>query len=308
MKQQSLILTGKRKLEWKSTMLDPIKEDEVLIETIAGAISIGAELPQYNETDVTDTNPQYPRETGYESYGRVIETGRNVVDIHVGDNVLAFYGHKDLGVVKALKVVRVPEEVHYTFALLNTLSCDSAKGVFKLHPKPTDKVLVTGSGTIGLLTLHFLKDYMNIKQVDVLEPNETRCRLADTFGASNIFLSEDQVPNNHYDYGLECSSSNKAFQTLLKSLKPNGEVCVLSDGNKDLFYLNEDFYEKELKIVGSADGWDYQQHSQWFFGSIERAKYLNEIFECEISSHELIDCFVNLSEKRGNPIKVLVRY
>jgi alcohol dehydrogenase len=75
-----------------------------------------------------------------------------------------------------------------------------------------------------------------------------------------------------------------------------------------LFYLNEDFYEKELKIVDSADGWSYQQHSQWFFDSIERAKYLNEIFERDISSHELIDCFANLSEKSDNPIKVLVRY
>lgn len=107
--QQSLVLVGKRKLEWERKALKPIEKDELLIQTIAGAISIGAELPQYNESDVTDLNPIYPKETGYESFGKVIEAGEDVLDINIGDNVLAFYGHKDYGVVKAEKVLKSPK-------------------------------------------------------------------------------------------------------------------------------------------------------------------------------------------------------
>ncbi|MEL3971896.1 alcohol dehydrogenase [Rossellomorea oryzaecorticis] len=306
--QQSLVLIGKQKLEWRRNDVRQLEKHEILIQTIAGAISIGAELPQYNESDVTDSNPHYPRETGYESYGRVIDKGENVADIEVGDHVLAFYGHKNAGIVKANKVIKVPETVGYLHALLNTLSCDTGKGVLKLQPGPEDKVLVTGAGTIGLLTVHFLKNYMNVKHIDVLEPDTSRRALANDFGAANTYSDRMQVPSDFYNCGLECSASGEAFHTLLKSLKHHGEACILSDGNKDLFCLNEDFYTKELRIVGSSDGWDYHEHSKWFFKESIEAPYLTMVFEQEITSDQLIDCFEELSGQTTRPLKVLVRY
>jgi alcohol dehydrogenase len=306
--QQSLVLIGKQKLEWRRNKVRQLEKDEILIQTIAGAISIGAELPQYNESDVTDSNPHYPRETGYESFGRVIVKGEKVTDIEVGDHVLAFYGHKNTGIVKADKVVKVPETVGYRHALLNTLSCDAGKGVLKLQPGPNDKVLVTGAGTIGLLTVHFLKNYMNVNHIDILEPDESRRALAHTFGAANSYSDREWVPSDFYDYGIECSASGNAFHTLLKSLKHHGESSILSDGNKDLFCLNEDFYTKELRIVGSSDGWDYREHSKWFFKEIVEAPYLTKVFEHEITSDQLIDCFGELSGQTIRPLKVLVRY
>jgi alcohol dehydrogenase len=306
--QQSLILTGKQKLEWKTNDLRELEIDEILIRTIAGAISIGAELPQYCESDVTDTNPIYPRETGYESYGKVIEAGSAVTDMKTGDHVLAFYGHKNVGIVKAAKAVKVPRTIEYQNALLNTLSCDAGKGVMKLNPKPSEKVLVTGAGTIGLLTVHFLRNYMKVAHVDVLEPDERRRNLASVFGAETAYSEAKQVPSAFYDYGLECSASKEAFLTQLKAMTPHSELCILSDGNKDLFYLNEDFYRKELRIVGSSDGWDYRKHAEWFFEECVRAPYLSRIFEHQITSNELIDCFERLSKKDINPVKVLVKY
>ena len=73
--QTSLELKEKKTLQWTTKTISPLKEDEILIKTVAGAISIGAELPQYNETDPTDHPPSYPKETGYESYGEVIAKG-----------------------------------------------------------------------------------------------------------------------------------------------------------------------------------------------------------------------------------------
>ncbi|MGM0844948.1 MAG: alcohol dehydrogenase catalytic domain-containing protein [Bacillota bacterium] len=306
--QQSLILSGKQKLEWRRNELRDLENDEILIRTIAGAISIGAELPQYNETDITDSNPLYPRETGYESYGEVIKVGEDVRDIKIGDHVLAFYGHKNIGIVKAGNVVKVPNGLEYKYALLNTLSCDAGKGVLKIKPESESKVLVTGAGTIGLLTVHFLKNYMNVKHIDVLEPDKSRRGLAASFGAANTYSDREEVPSVFYDYGLECSASIDAFHTQLKSLKHHKELCILSDGNKDLFYLNEDFYKKELKIVGSSDGWNYQEHSNWFFNECVNTPHLSKIFNYEIQSDQLIDCFAKLSNQSDRPLKVLVKY
>lgn len=46
MEQHSLVLCGKKYLEWKKEEIGVLQEDELLIKTIAGAISIGAELTQ----------------------------------------------------------------------------------------------------------------------------------------------------------------------------------------------------------------------------------------------------------------------
>lgn len=304
MLQHSLTLVGPKQLEWKSKVLPPIEEDEVLIRTIAGAISIGAELPQYSETDVTDPNPSYPRETGYESYGKVVEIGREVWGLKVGDHVIATYGHKDYSIEKGHNVVKVPESINYTYALLNTLSCDAGKGVLKLNPEPKDRVLVAGAGTMGLLTIHFLKNYVGVEQVDVIDPILRRGEVAEVLGAKYILKESSTV----YDFGIECSSSKAGFDALLRAMKRNGDICVLSDGNKDLLYLNEDFYEKELRIVGSSDGWDYHKHARWFFDCYKKTPQLQDIFQHEIKSNELIDCFEELSQHTINPLKVLVRY
>ncbi|WP_245835704.1 alcohol dehydrogenase [Virgibacillus ndiopensis] len=72
MEQQSLVLTGRKQLEWKRHELLPLQRDEILIKSIAGAISIGAGLPQYDESDHSETKPGYPKETGYESYGEIV--------------------------------------------------------------------------------------------------------------------------------------------------------------------------------------------------------------------------------------------
>lgn len=100
MEQHSLKLIGKKNLQWHKKTLPTLEQDEILVKTMVGAISIGSELPQFMESDMTESSPRYPKDTGYESYGEVIETGEGVNAIKEGDRVLPFYGHKDYGIVK----------------------------------------------------------------------------------------------------------------------------------------------------------------------------------------------------------------
>lgn len=296
-------------MKWNQKELSPLEKDEILVKTIAGAISIGAELPQYMESDKTELSPHYPKETGYESYGEIVEVGSDVKTLKIGDRVVAFYGHKDYEIIKEKKAIPVPKDIHYSNALLTILSCDSAKGVLKLKPKETDKVLVTGAGTMGLLTVYFLKEYMNVHQVDMLEPNPSRESFARLLGVNNVFSNISECPIDFYDYGFECSADNEAFNSLQISLRKDAEICILSDGNKDKFELQPEFYEKELKIVGSSDGWDYKKHSEWYFENIKQnGSHLNKIFELKIGKQKLIQCFEDLSKGKVNPLKVLVEY
>jgi alcohol dehydrogenase len=309
MKQNSLVLLGKKELKWTQTELRPLAHDEVLVKTIAGAISIGAELPQYMETDITERQPSYPKETGYENYGAIVEVGEGIATLKKGDMVVAPFGHKDYGIIRECKAIPVPRDIHYSDALLTILSCDSAKGVLKLNPGKEDKVLVTGMGTIGLLTVYFLREYMNVQHIDVVEPNASRGELAKQLGANDLFKDTSECPRDFYHYGLECSGTNVAFYCLQSSLLPEAEMCILSDGNKDVFELQPEFYVKELKIVGSSDGWNYRKHSEWYFENVRsKGSVLNKLFELTIGKEDLVQCFKDLEEGRVNPLKVLVKY
>ncbi|MDX8343450.1 zinc-binding dehydrogenase [Rossellomorea sp. YZS02] len=307
--QKSLQLKEKKTLQWVTNTIPPLKENEILIKTLAGAISIGAELPQYNENDPEDPSPTYPKETGYESYGEVIATGKAVEGFKIGDRAVAFYGHKDYGIVKENKAIFVPKDIPHREALIVILSCDAAKGVLKLNPKENDRVLLAGSGTMGLLTVFFLKEYMNVRHIDMVEPYSSRGELARKLGAKTVYKNQSDCPGDFYDYGFECSGFNKAFNTLQKALKHEGEMCILSDGNKETFQLLSDFYRKELKIVGSSDGWDYHKHAKWYFNQIKnKDSGLSRLFEHTVSFKGLPECFEELSTGRIHPIKVLVNY
>lgn len=303
--QRSLQLMGKRNMAWQESEMPALGTDEVLIKTIATAISIGAELPQYEQSDAADPFPVYPRKVGYESYGEVVAIGSSVRMFKTGDKVIAFYGQKNFGIMKAENAYPVPEHIDSRTALLAILSCDAAKGVRKLNPKKQARVMVTGMGTMGLLAVHYLKNFFKVQHVDVIEPDRSRWNMAKTFGVNAIYSPAD-YPEDLYDFGIECSATNEGFAFLQQAVKSHGEICVLSDGNKEPLALQPEFFEKELRIVGSSDGWDYREHAQWFYGAAESTPYVKDIFQHEIDHAEIKRCFEALAKREINPIKVFV--
>lgn len=303
--QRSLELTGKKKMEWRESKVPELGEDEVLIGTIATAISIGAELPQFREQDPTEPFPDYPRKVGYESFGEVLQTGSSVRTLKTGDKVIGFYGQKNFAVVNEDEIYKVPKHIEARKALLAILSCDAAKGVRKLNPSSDSRIIVTGMGTMGLLAVYYLKNFYKIQCIDVIEPDPVRRELAKSFGITTSYAAEE-YPVAHYDFGIECSASNKGFAALQKAVKSHQEICILSDGNNEKFTLQPEFFEKELRIVGSSDGWNYQKHMDWFYETAKMTPYVNRIFQLEIDPVEIIDCFTKLDNNEINPLKILV--
>lgn len=152
-----LRLIQSRQLEWHVHDLPSLDKHEVLIKTISCAISIGSEVPVYRGDSVANRSNEYPKPIGYESYGQVIEVGRDVHRVQLGDRVVAFYGQRDYAICHEEGVIPVPNNVKPSTALLTILSCDAAKGVLKLQPSSSDRVVVAELGTMGLLTVYFLQ-------------------------------------------------------------------------------------------------------------------------------------------------------
>jgi alcohol dehydrogenase len=296
-------------LDWvEETLPEPGSED-VIIQTTTGAVSIGSELPQYLGTNRSAVPPTYPRMTGYESLGRVAWCGAEVRGITVGDRVLAFYGHCTRAVVPAASVISVPDDVSDALALLAILSCDAAKGVRKLVPRPEQPIVISGAGEIGLLTL-FMLTSLGCYLVDIIEPRPIRQAVARRLGARAAFAPEAVMSRgDDYDHGFECSSHDQAFALLQRLLRPQGHICILADGNLESLTLTPEFHQKELHIVGSSDGWDYHAHAAWYFHTLrQRAMPLEALFDHRVIATDLAATFAGIADGSLDCIKVLVQY
>jgi len=307
---KGLYVTAPNELQWLDEVLpSSLGPTDVLLQTRTGSISIGSELPLYTASARAVGITHYPRMTGYESVGIVLACGEQVSQLHVGDRVVAFYGHCTHRVVPVAQVLAVPEGISDALALLTILTCDVAKGVRKVAPKSEEPVLVTGGGAIGLLTVFILRAY-GVASVDVVEVRPERVALALKLGARRALLPQDlPAASESYVAAFECSSRNAAFECMQNNMRPHGRICVLADGNYEPLLLAPAFHAKELQVVGSSDGWDYHAHAAWYFQEIQRHPApLAELFQLEVRHDELIATFARLSQGSIRPIKVLVRY
>lgn len=309
MQRRSLLLTAPKRLEWLTEILPPLQPDEVLVQTTSGAISIGAELPQYRGIARRGTTPTYPHMTGYESVGTVITCGAGVQHLHVGERVVAFYGHRTHGIVPEQKAIPVPPDVSDALALLAILTCDVSKGISKINDF-ADAILITGAGAIGLLTLFMLRYHRSDNIIDVVEPRTERQELALLLGATTALSPEDMLNwNSSYSVGYECSSNNAAFALLQQKMRKNGRICILADGNLEPLTLIPAFHEKELSVVGSSDGVDYPGHAKRFFDYVSTHNtYLEQTFDYQTSADNLPRAFAEMADGLISPIKVLVKY
>ena len=308
-RRRSLLLTGTARLEWVEEEVPLLQPNELLIQTDAGAISIGAELPQYRGNARGSAPAQYPHMTGYESVGRVIACGTEARRFNVGDRVVAFYGHRTHGVIADTKAVQVPEGVSDALALLVILTCDVAKGIRKLAPQYDQMVLVSGAGAIGLLTLFMLRA-IGVQAVDVVEPLAERRVRAMQLGARLALSPEEMAARDRtYTIGFECSSRQAGFALVQERMQPGGRICILSDGNVEPLLLTPAFHEKELLIAGSSDGWNYQAHAAWYFHLVRAdARGLEQVFDYSTTASDLIETFARLATGAIKPVKVLISY
>lgn len=307
---ERLYLLAPKCLAWVPEDLPVLGAHDVLVQTRAGAISIGSELPLYTGTARAGHAPQYPRSIGYESVGVVTACGSAVQRVQCGDRVVAFYGQCTQAIVPETRVIVVPDGVSDELAILSILTCDSAKGVRKIAPKPEETALITGAGAIGLLTLFILRAY-GVAQVDMVEPRTERHTLARLLGARQVWHPQQvsTEKSSSYAVAFECSSRNEAFALLQKLVEPQGRVCITADGNIEPLVLTSDFHEKELQIIGSSDGWDYHQHAAWYFHQVQQhVTHLERLFELRIARDELILTYAQLAAGSIQPMKVFVSY
>lgn len=262
---------------------------QIKIKVVAAGIC-GSDLHIYDSDIAIPVKP--PVTVGHEFSGVITELGEGVTGFEVGERVVSetafsycgtceycregYYNlcneRRTLGywyngiftnytVVPAGRVHRIPEGVDdISAAMTEPLAC-VCHAVFDLTViKPTDIVLITGPGPIGLMTLQVVKAHGATVIVSGTDVDAERLALAKELGADYAVNSQkedlakfvrDLTGGKGVDVAMECSGNQFAINSELDLIKKRGYLTLIGLGKPTIPFNIEKISYKEIRFTGS---------------------------------------------------------
>jgi len=270
--------------QWQVTDVpDPTPQDDEVVIAVSACGVCGTDLHIF-DGDFPSNLPLVP---GHEFAGEVVEVGKKVKSVKVGDfvavhpnkpcllcdfcregsehlceNLQAYGVHIPGGfaqfvAVKETNVYKAEGLTPLQAAWAEPLSC-CLHGLNKVGVKSGEKTLVIGCGPIGLLFVQLLLVH-GASEVVAVDLSKERLSVAKQLGAS-VTLQPDEFISSHRDIAphgfalvVEASGSPKAVELGLKVVKAGGRflqfgVCPT---NATVSFSPFTVYRKEITIVGS---------------------------------------------------------
>jgi (R,R)-butanediol dehydrogenase / meso-butanediol dehydrogenase / diacetyl reductase len=155
---------------------------------------------------------------------------------------------------------RVPDELDLRTAALTEPLAVALHGIHRANCQPGQRVLVTGAGPIGTLTVAALRA-LGIDDITVTEPAPARRAHALAVGARAAIPPEELVePAMPFDVveapfhaAIECSGRPDAMQAALAQLAPAGTLVLSGTGMKRPRFDPNRIILNELHITGAYE-------------------------------------------------------
>lgn len=256
-------------IEYSEIPQPEVKDNEVLAKiAYAGFCATDIELLTGEMVHIKNGNTKYPIIPGHEWSGTIVEVGRNVTGLNVGDRITSDVslgcgecdecrkGHYNLCpnrevigsyrnrqgtfaeyvAVPQRHVYKIPEELSMEEAALAEPAATAAYAVSKAAIPPGGQVLVIGDGPIGQLAAQ-LAGIEGASKVIMAGSWDEKLAIAAQCGVSETinYHREDVAAKARELTGgegpeivLETSGSNSALGMAVQALKPTGRIVAVS--------------------------------------------------------------------------------
>ena len=200
-----------------------------------------------------------PVPLGYCNFGTVIAVGSGVDRLRIGDRVVSNGPHAEIVRVPANLCARVPDNVSADAAAFTVAASIGLQGIRLIEPTLGERIVVTGVGLIGLLTVQLLRAHgCHTLAIDY---DERKLALARSFGAETCNLSEggdalasaEAFSRGRGVDGVIITASTKSSEPVAQGAKMSrkrGRIVLV--GVTGLELNRGDFYEKELSFKVSC--------------------------------------------------------
>jgi 2-desacetyl-2-hydroxyethyl bacteriochlorophyllide A dehydrogenase len=165
------------------------------------------------------------------------------------------------------ELLALPEGLASRTAALTEPLAVALHGITRAGARPGQRVLVSGAGPIGALTIAALRA-IGVDEVVCVEPGEQRRLLAEEVGATAACTPDDldlptmaepgRVVDSPFDVAVECSGSNRGMEAALTQLERGGTLVLVGSGIRSPKFDPSRIVLNELVITGAftydADG------------------------------------------------------
>jgi predicted dehydrogenase/threonine dehydrogenase-like Zn-dependent dehydrogenase len=193
---------------------------------------------------------------GYSAAGEVLEAGRKVSSLLVGDRVAiagaGYANHSEFNYVPENLCAKIPDGVSYADAAFATLGSIALQGVRQCDPQLGERIVVTGLGLLGLLTVQILKaNGCAVLGVD-LDPQKVELALqlgadaAVSSGAVQACVAFSAGRGADAVILTAATSSNGPIEQAAEMLRHKGRVVAV--GIVGMNVPRGAFYHKELDL------------------------------------------------------------
>ena len=193
-----------------------------------------------------------PMPLGYNNVGKVVEIGKNVKNITVGDYVISNGPHAEYFITSSNLCLRIPNNVDLKEATFTIISSIALHGIRLSKPTIGEKYIVIGLGLLGQITCELLN--ANGCKVVGIDKDINRVKSAVQNNIDAYSLDEYSKNNeiNSFDASLICTSANNSEPIELSSeiLRRKGRIVIL--GTIEGKFNRDKFYYKELKLMVSC--------------------------------------------------------
>ena len=199
-----------------------------------------------------------PIPLGYCNVGKVVES--DVASGYaVGDRIVSNGPHAEMVAVPKNLTAKVPDSVSDEQAAFTVVSAIGLQGVRLIQPTLGERIVVSGLGLIGLLTVQMLRAHGC--QVLGIDFDKKKLELARQFGAETVDLSQGQDPVKVAEAwthgvgvdGVLITASTKSDELIHQAAtmcRQRGRIVLV--GVIGLNLQRADFYEKELSFQVSC--------------------------------------------------------
>lgn len=258
--------------------------DEVVIQ-VANSGICGTDIHIYRNEYLSD----FPLIPGHEFGGKIVEVGKDVSGLAIGQRVVVdpnlYCNHCDfcrneqanhcanwqgIGITRTggfAEYINVPAKAAYKVpdSLTNTqvsfvepLAC-VVWALKRIHVNPADRILIIGSGPMGLLLLQALR-HGGASQITIVDKQSSRLKIADQFGATQTLIADEnqndqlkQWAPHGYDIVVDATGVPAVIENAFQHLKVRGQFLQfgVTPNNAKIQVSPYDIFHKDWTIIGS---------------------------------------------------------
>lgn len=285
--KQLFLMVNDGSIELVETPVPKVKDNFLIIETLYSVVSAGTErgLASFGNKNIVQKAMERPDQVkqvlekmstdgvlttldaafnklkdpmpiGYSGVGKVVEVGRGITDINVGD-IVAMAGqayHSEVNRVNRNLVVKLPKDFpDIKQASLCALGGIALQGIHQAKVEPGETVAVIGLGLLGHITARILDAYgCDVIGYDITDKSLDNTNLKAFILSNNdnaVATTKSLTKNRGVDKVIitAAANSNQPMDLAASIARDRGIICMI--GVTQMNIDRRPYYEKELTFT-----------------------------------------------------------